>query len=45
MCCIIIQADKVTVSKIVNGTKRQQTFYGLDPMEAKKQFIKQVLGL
>jgi len=45
MCCIIIQADKVTVSKIVNGTNYKLTFFGLSPMEAKKQFIKEVLGL
>jgi len=45
MCFIIIQSDKVTVSKIVNGTKYKLTFYGINPMEAKKQFIKQVLSL
>ena len=45
MCIIHIQANKVTVSKIVNGTNYKLTFFGLSPMEAKKQFIKQVLSL
>ena len=39
MCIIHIQANKVTVSKIVNGTKYKLTFLDLSPMEAKKQFI------
>ena len=45
MCIIHIQANKVTVSKIVNGTKYKLTFLGLSPMEAKKQFINEILGL
>lgn len=39
MCIIHIQADKVTVSKVVNGTNYKLTFVGLSPKEAKKQFI------
>jgi len=39
MCIIIIQSNKVTVSKIVNGTNYKKSFFGLSPMEAKKKFI------
>ena len=45
MCIIHIQANRVTVSKVVNGTNYKLTFFGLSPMEAKKKFIKQVLSL
>ena len=41
MCIIHIQANKVTVSKVVNGTNYKLTFFGLSPMEAKKQFMAQ----